>query len=94
MPNPKDKTVKAKRRYKTYIKASKQMKNWKSSITNLDRTSPVVVIKSPKSINYFAKKHALSCGVPMCPLCGNKRRVTGEKTIQEKKHEQKGKYDE
>ncbi len=33
----------------------------------------------------FAKMHALNCGVPNCPMCGNPRRVWKEKTLQEKK---------
>jgi hypothetical protein len=92
MPSQKDKSVKAKRRHKTYVKAKKQMKNWNASITNFDKTIGTNVKKL--SLGHFAKNHALGCGVPMCGLCGNKRRVHKEKTMQEKKHEQKGRYDE
>ncbi len=86
-----DKLKKSTRRHKKYVKAKKQMDNWKDSISNWTKQN--LTVTEPKSINVFSKKHALSCHVPMCPLCGNKRRVTGEKTIQEKKHEQKDKFD-
>jgi hypothetical protein len=33
----------------------------------------------------FAKMHALNCGIPSCPMCGNPRKVWGERTIQEKR---------
>ena len=35
----------------------------------------------------FAKHHAMDCGQPNCIMCGNPRKVWGEKTIQEKKFE-------
>ena len=37
----------------------------------------------------FVKHHALNCGDPKCSLCGNPRKVRKEKTIQEKRFEQK-----
>lgn len=40
----------------------------------------------------FAKHHALNCGDPNCAMCGNPRKFFKEKTIQEKKFEQKEKY--
>lgn len=33
----------------------------------------------------FAKRHAMDCGNPKCPLCGNPRRTYNELTAQEKK---------
>ena len=35
----------------------------------------------------FAKHHVMDCGQPGCVICGNRRQVWGEKTIQEKKFE-------
>jgi hypothetical protein len=42
----------------------------------------------------FAKHHAMDCGNPDCFMCANPRKVFKEKTIQERKFEQKEKYDE
>ena len=36
----------------------------------------------------FAKHHAMDCGNPTCGLCGNPRKIFGEKTIQEKKFDE------
>jgi hypothetical protein len=36
----------------------------------------------------FAKHHAMNCGNPKCHMCGNPRKVWGEKTIQEKKFDE------
>jgi len=36
----------------------------------------------------FAKHHVMDCGQPNCVMCGNPRKVWGEKTIQEKKFEE------
>ena len=44
-----------------------------------------VPIKEPHK---FAKHHALNCGNPKCMLCGNPRKLWGEKTIQEKKFDE------
>jgi hypothetical protein len=33
----------------------------------------------------YAKHHATNCGIPRCVMCGNPRRIFGDKTIQEKK---------
>lgn len=40
-----------------------------------------------KQPHRFAKHHATNCGIPRCVMCGNPRRVFGEKTIQEKRFE-------
>ena len=37
----------------------------------------------------YAKHHAMDCGNPSCILCGNPRKIFHEKTIQEKRFEQK-----
>jgi hypothetical protein len=36
----------------------------------------------------FVKHHAMNCGIPNCVMCGNPRKIWGEKTIQEKKFEE------
>ena len=45
-----------------------------------------IEVKEPHK---FAKHNALNCGVPNCVMCGNPRKVWGEKTMQERKFEQK-----
>jgi hypothetical protein len=42
----------------------------------------------------LAKHNAMDCGQPECTLCGNRRRVWEEKTIQELKFEQTEKWSE
>lgn len=45
-----------------------------------------IEVKEPHK---FAKHHALDCGTPGCLMCGNPRKLYKEKTIQEKRFEQK-----
>jgi hypothetical protein len=45
-----------------------------------------IEVKEPHK---FAKHNALNCGIPNCIMCGNPRKVWGEKTMQERKFEQK-----
>jgi hypothetical protein len=40
----------------------------------------------------LAKVHATTCGDSNCVMCGNPRKFFGEKTIQERKFEQKEKH--
>jgi hypothetical protein len=42
----------------------------------------------------LAKRHAMSCGNPNCVMCGNPRKFWGERTIQEKRFDQKIDYSE
>jgi hypothetical protein len=44
-----------------------------------------VPVKEPHK---FAKHHAMNCGNPKCHMCGNPRKIWGEKTIQEKKFDE------
>lgn len=67
---------KAERLHKKQVKIKKQMRIAKSA---------GVPVKHP---NKLAKKHATNCGRPRCQLCGNPRRISGEKTIQERRAEQ------
>ena len=41
----------------------------------------------------FAKQHAMDCGQPGCVLCGNRRKVWGEKTVQEQRFDKQYKAD-
>lgn len=45
-----------------------------------------IEVKEPHKL---AKHNALNCGITNCVMCGNPRKVWGEKTIQERKFEQK-----
>lgn len=47
-----------------------------------------------KQPHRLAKHNAMDCGVPNCPLCGNRRRVWEEKTVQELKFEQTEKWND
>ena len=42
----------------------------------------------------LAKHNAMDCGIPGCNLCGNRRQVWEEKTIQELKFEQTEKWND
>lgn len=47
-----------------------------------------------KQPHRLAKHSAMDCGVPNCHLCGNRRRIWEEKTIQELKFEQTEKWND
>jgi len=42
----------------------------------------------------FAKHHVMDCGQPGCVVCGNRRKVWGEKTVQEQKFDKQYKADQ
>jgi hypothetical protein len=42
----------------------------------------------------FAKHHVMDCGQPGCILCGNRRKVWGEKTVQEERFDKQYKADQ
>ena len=42
----------------------------------------------------FAKHHAMDCGQPGCVICGNRRKVFGEKTVQEEKFDKQYRADQ
>jgi hypothetical protein len=71
-----DKNKKAERLHRKETKIRKQLKIAKAN---------GMVVKHP---NKLAKHHATNCGHARCPFCGNPRRISGEKTIQEKRAEQ------
>jgi hypothetical protein len=49
---------------------------------------------SEKETHRFSKHHAMNCGNLECLLCSNPRKISGEKTIQEQRFEQRDLYDE
>jgi len=42
----------------------------------------------------FAKHHVMDCGQPGCIVCGNRRKVFGEKTVQEEKFDKQYRADQ
>ena len=77
MPSDDEKSKKAKRLHRDKVQIAKQMKIAKAA---------GLTVKHPGKL---AKHHATNCGKAKCNLCGNPRRIRGEKTIQEKRSEQK-----
>lgn len=76
MSNEINKTKHSKRRHNNFMKIAKQVKIAKSH---------GIEIEEPHRL---AKKHATNCGNSNCVMCGNPRKFTNEKTIQERKFEQ------
>lgn len=70
----------SKRRAKTFAAAKRQQK----IATRFD-PDPYT---EGKELGRFMKRHALDCGNSKCIICGNSRRILGEKTYQEYKMEQ------
>ena len=42
----------------------------------------------------FAKHHVMDCGQPGCVVCGNRRKLWGEKTVQEQKFDKQYRADQ
>ena len=42
----------------------------------------------------FNKHHAMDCGNPDCVMCGNPRKIWGERTVQEQRFDQQYKSDQ
>ena len=82
MSNDEDKIKHSKRLLKDNNAIAKQVKIAKSHGVPVD------------NVHGFAKHHAMDCGQPACTICGNRRKVWGEKTMQEKKFEIQLKADE
>lgn len=49
------------------------------------------VIKQPHRL---AKHHAMDCGTPGCLMCGNPRKTFKDRTVQEKRFDQKKLHEE
>ena len=50
-----------------------------------------IPVKEPHKLH---KTHVMNCGNPKCYMCGNPRKVFGEKTMQERRYDQKEKINE
>ena len=79
MANELAKFLNSQRRHRDELAVKKQVKIAKAhGLTNKDK-----VVKEPHRL---AKHHAMDCGNPQCPLCGNPRRSHKDKlTAQEKR---------
>jgi len=76
MSNDLAKFINSKRRHKTDVAISRQVKIAKAHGSTL-------VVKQPHRL---AKRHAMDCGNPHCYLCGNPRKTHKDKlTAQEKR---------
>lgn len=80
MSNPEDKEKKSKRLHKEQAAIVKQTKI--ALQHGADRKD---VEREP---HRFAKHHAMDCGNPDCAMCASPRRVTGDRTKQEKSFDQ------
>ena len=47
-----------------------------------------------ENVHGFAKHHVMDCGQPGCIVCGNRRKVWGEKTVQEQKFDKQYRADQ
>ena len=81
MSNDTAKFLNSRRRHKNDVAIARQVKIAKA------HGLPVT------EAHRFAKHHATNCGIPGCVMCANPRKTFKEKTIQEKKFEQKELYD-
>ena len=77
MSNDLAKYLNSKRRHKTDVAISRQVKIAKSHGTFNQAN-----IRQPHRL---AKHHAMDCGKPGCMLCGNPRKIFKELTTQEKR---------
>ena len=77
MSNDQQKIKHSERIHQKEVKIKKQVKIAKEYGVEVDQP------------HKLAKMHALNCGNPKCIMCGNPRKVFGEKTFQEKKFEGK-----
>jgi len=76
------------------LKKSKRLQKDKAIIqTRVKVAKSHGMTKVIEQKNRLNKRHPLDCGKSNCGLCGSPRKLCGEKSIQEKKHEQKDKYE-
>lgn len=71
-----DRITRSKRRHKAKVKMLRQAKIAKA-----------YGLFHSESIHVYNKHKALNCGNPNCVMCGNPRKVFGEPTLQEKRHD-------
>ena len=84
MSNPEDKEKRSKRLHKEESAIKKQQKIAKSHGVPTDLNEG----------HRYAKHHAMNCGDPDCVMCANPRKTFKERTIQEKRFDQKRLHDE
>lgn len=72
--------------HKDVVKAKRQIK--------IAKNKSHYEYRNQKSLNHFVKQHAMDCGIPRCPICGNPRKIFGDLTYQEKKLFQSNFYNE
>jgi len=77
MSNDLAKFINSKRRHKTDVAISRQVKIAKSHATYNQRNI--------KQKHRLAKRHAMDCGNPQCYLCGNPRKTHKDKLTQQEK---------
>ena len=81
MSNDQAKFINSKRRHKNDVAVARQVKIAKAA--HLPGTVPGPDIRQP---HRMAKRRAMDCGNPQCPLCGNPRKTHKDTlTVQEKK---------
>ena len=73
----------------TKEKHSKRLHKEEAVVARQTKIAKAYGINS-KEPHRYAKKHAMNCGNPKCAMCGNPRKVFGEKTVQEKRFDQSG----
>jgi hypothetical protein len=73
MSNDLARFVNSRRRHKTDVAVSRQVKIARAAGTPVDNA------------HRFAKRHAMDCGNPQCYLCGNPRKTHKDKLTQQEK---------
>ena len=81
MANERAKYLNSRRRHRTDVAIARQVRIARQHGLGSNDKS----IKEP---HRHAKHHAMDCGQPGCVLCGNRRRIFKERTIQELRQEQ------
>jgi len=81
MANELAKYLNSRRRHKTDVAIARQVR-----IAQQHGLGPND--KHIKEPHRHAKHHAMDCGQPGCVLCGNRRRIFKERTVQELRQEQ------
>jgi hypothetical protein len=80
MSHEEDKFNHSRRLHKDQVAIDKQVKIAKEH---------GIPVKEPHKLH---KHHVMDCGNPDCFMCANPRKVWGEKTMQERKFEQKERF--
>jgi hypothetical protein len=81
MANERAKYLNSRRRHRTDVAIARQVRIARQHGLGVSD-------KQVKEPHRHAKHHAMDCGQPGCVLCGNRRRIFKERTIQELRQEQ------